>query len=212
MAKSEKSVKAYETSDILLSGRVCAAGRTGRSGAAAGRDDRHHGLFPVARRAPRGGAGQSDLRGRHARCAGRRRLREGPSGRSAAREGIPRDGHLLARARVPRRCRRRGACGRFGGPADGHSDPVALRRRVGPSFRRDDAHVRRPGGRYAGRGAAVLYLPYHHAADDGRLCRRRAQGDRAGPSESQRRAGGRSRARHEVPFGRRGAAGPRRAI
>lgn len=28
MAKSEKSVKAYETSDILLSGRVCAAGRT----------------------------------------------------------------------------------------------------------------------------------------------------------------------------------------
>lgn len=179
-------------------------------GAGIGRYDRHDGLFPAAGRAARGGAGQPY--GRRAvlrRCAGSCGghcgsvagggvRRDDTPGRPAARSGLRRDRHFLPRARVSRYGRRGRACRKFGGCRDRDPDPLALRREYEAPFGRSHAVVRRTGGRHAGRGSAVLYLLYHDAPYDGRLCRIRPQRYRARPSQPQRAPRRRPRAGHEI--------------
>ena len=157
-----------------------------RSGAGERRHDRHGVLLPAAAGAARGRAGQPDLRGGAARRAGSRCLRAGASGRPAPRRRVCRRGDLLARARIPRHGRCRGAGRKFGRRPDGHSHPLALRRQRETVFGRGDALVRRAGRRHAGRGSALLYLLYLDAADDGRLRRFRPPGRGARPPQSQR--------------------------
>ena len=111
------------------------------------------------------------------------------SGGPAPCPGIRRDGDFLARTRLPRygRCRR--TCRQYGRCPHRDSDPLALRRRLGPPVGRGDAFVRRPADRPAGRGAAFLYLLHHDAPPDGCLCRCGPRGDRTRPSQSQRGQG-----------------------
>ena len=149
------------------------------------------------------------LRGRRVAVLANQTSVAGASGRPAPRRRVCRRGDLLARARIPRHGRCRGAGRKFGRRPDGHSHPLALRRQRETAFGRGDALVRRAGRRHAGRGSALLYLLYLDAADGGRLRRFRPPGRGARPPQSQRASCRRSRSRHEVQIGRRGDSGPR---
>ena len=105
-----------------------------RSGAGERRHDRHGVLLPAAAGAARGRAGQPDLRGGAARRAGSRCLRAGASGRPAPRRRVCRRGDLLARARIPRHGRCRGAGRKFGRRPDRAKITRSL-----PTFSRNSA-------------------------------------------------------------------------